>query len=985
MSAKNNTTPIGDGSVGIDSSIQSAAGQAIQEVVSVNNLKANLAANGSLKNVFGATVRMVSRWEPNDKMRIIQSYGYVNQISKNASQSELDNAVATVLVAHLPKEELKRIIGLEETNEKKITKDVYLFNSKAAAKRKQQTMLSNAESRTSGVGGADDVIKHTNNDRDLLKNLKNNKASKKSILKESKEYAKIRKELEDVLNGMTKMQLTVIYNKLKIRSDEESLSKKTMIQQICNKVNAYTILLFDDAHKGVSTADFDHDVIDQVEELLLMTSGGWMTGKVGVNDLTLRAKREAAVAAKKALHNNQEAKKIKEEAKKHIKIKKHKFGSDKGNTKKIELVGFGFNKKKKTKVAAKAEEIKRKLAPLTDDQIQDLAVSQGIEDPENKTREDLIQELSLMAAAEMDQINDKTKDELAKAAKIKDPIKRAQALDKIKANAKTAQKNSILGAVAEGEKGQQEFSDKIPVVTFNQNGELVSTGLLKAVPVYIAGTATKLGKLMSREASDELKKTENAELYNEFGTDLKERINDDANAKGWFKGGKRKQGSNILSKAIDGIPSGGSIPEKIAALQSKLATLDPSSPEYAKVKSELEKLQGFQTGGSVMLGGGGGGGGPMFSTKAGEDAHNDAMANKWGAYKGLMNANKSKLADARKAEETKYARTVNLQQGNADAAIKKFVEENGEDTPIPIKNFIRGDYGYIDKRVKKIFGNATISTKAPVNPVYVVNNGPYDMKTYDTLAKTASTVEDIASDVAQLPILFMGLQQAGMSFNAESAAAGVSKVLQVVSTAASAAASGLKSGFATGGNMRGGNKVSQIITGDHPQGKNNTELVSVDWGSKNINVKPIPMMATGGDAKSNAASNITNVQRMTSSERAKPMIVNIGSGVVTYTKKFDDVHDDGTNTAIKVYSVNSGITEKVKIGDTEISLFDAVYGVYASMNVLVSEMSTNNQLLTAISAASNATYKSINKLASANNTASPFSFTTELDDVLAGR
>ena len=963
MGAKNNTTPIGDGSVGLDSSIQSTAGKAIQEVVSENNLKAQLKTNASMKNFMGAVLRMVARWEPGDKMRILQTYGSVETLKSHPTGSQLDEAVATVLVSHLPKEEIRKIIGDEMNKEKAITKDVAAINAKSAQLRKRNSQLSRnnlGQQFTEHGQKGGNFGKTAANDKQLLKGIKKGGGVRPKPADHA-EFVKIRKELTEVLESITDKELSIICAKLKISAEDMGgkMSHATMIKEICNMVNMYIILLLERDAKGVSPARFDPEVINQVEELLLLTTGGWMTGKVGINDLGLREKRKAAMAAKKALKDNKEAQKIKENAKKAINVKTYKHGRKKGQVKSVgqktnlfEKV-LGIGKKKREKTDANSAKVREKLDRLSDDQIRDLAASQGLEDVETKTIENLKDELALMGGSEMQQINEKTKADLAKAAKIKDPVKRQQEIEKIKASAKTAQKNSIMGAALEGDQGQQEFSDKIPIVTFNQSGELVSTGLLKAVPVFIAGSASKLGKLMTREEADNLKKKDNNELVDEFRENLKQSVGEDA-GKGH---GRKKKKANKLLNEID---------------------LDDT------FKAKTAQVP---TGGQMIVGGGAGGGGqggPVFASEEIANAYNAANTEKWKAIKDTNQKKKNELL-------------TNIQKDNAQedhvrdvyaTGLSKKVDQavaNGMDAhSIPMAMFIKEGKGLISKKAKKIFKSATvdITADAKVQPVYLVNNGPLDDPTYNILRQTSSSVQAIASDVEQLPTLFMGLQQGGTAFNAESAAAGISMALKIANQAATAAAQ-----FATGGSMRGGNRVSQIITGDHPQGRNNTELVSVDWANRNINVKPIPMMATGGDVKSNEASNITNVKRMTSSERGKPMVVSIGNGIVRYTKDLTDVTDDGSSTAVKVYSVNSGINEKIKVGDTEMSLFDAVYGVYASIGVLVNEVSTSNQLLAAISTSTTATARSTNKIAAASNNGggSPFSFTTEIDDVLAGR
>ena len=977
MGAKGNTTPIGDGSVGIDNSVTSAAGQAIQEVVSENNLKANLAANGSMKNIFGATIRMVARWAPGDKMRILQDYGSVDMVKKNASDEEINNAVATVLISHLPKEELRKIIGKEEVTEKKITKDVAAINQRSLNFRKKQ-FNANAfgASNQAGASGTarNNLVKNSNDDKQLLKGLKNQGAAVTKA--DSTEFKRIRKELEEVLKGMTNIQLATIAANLGMSADDTdgSMSKKTTIKYICNMVNMYTILLLGKDTSGISPAKFSKEVVAQIEELLLLTSGGWMTGKVGINDLTLREKRKAAMAAKKELKANKEANDIKAKARAQAEsIKRTRGGKikyDSSGNIKMKSGFLGIKKKDNAHLNANTKKMRdliiKKLGGGDIDKVdmnalKNLAASQGIEGYEDKTKTELLDELALYAAKESEgvtakskEIIDKAKKEAAKYVKS-DPEKAKQIMANAKKEVTNTRSASFLGALEKGEEGSQEYSDKIPVISFSgiklsmtrttdlSTGDDIYSGKLTGIAKFHKG-GFGAGKIQSNADATAAKDADknaiatkvNAEYDGAGGFDAANAAHEESKAGNKFKSGMKAIGSNLLDVATFGIS--GAFKE-------------------ARERKEAEAEGMYATGATSFIAG-------------------DSLTDK---------ANPERVTIKGDGSFSVEPVTSGPQNNNSPFALDQYATgklkgTSTKDSPIV---FMKSLKKYVSKHSRDLFSSALLNRRDKIQPVYAVNKGFefIDNGLKENLKSTASAMQQVASQVEQIPTMMMGLQQGGTAFNAEAAASGVAMALNIANQAATSAAQ-----FATGGSMRGGNKVSQIITGDHPAGKNNTELVSVDWTNKNINVKPIPMMATGGDVQSNAASNITNVKRMTSSERSKPMQVSISSGVVKYDKTLSDVKDDGTSTAVKVYSVNSGITEKIQVGDTEMSLFDAVYGVYSSMAALVAGVSTSNQLLASISGTSAASVKAINRLNSAQNgNGSPFSFTTELDDVLAGR
>lgn len=263
--------------------------------------------------------------------------------------------------------------------------------------------------------------------------------------------------------------------------------------------------------------------------------------------------------------------------------------------------------------------------------------------------------------------------------------------------------------------------------------------------------------------------------------------------------------------------------------------------------------------------------------------------------------------------------------------------------------------------------------KSDIKPVYVINKG---LDESDKITEIANSENNISEYISSLYTAMAGLQSVGTSVNT---AAATSTVAAALVSASQSYANAVKS--ATGATMRGYNTRSNIITGDSPTNKNNTEMVSVDWGSRQINVKPIPKMATGGsvdDTTAGANSGVSSVQRLTSGQRNTPLSVGISTGLVTYGKTFSDVTDDTTNTAVKVYSVNTGINDKITVGNSSFSLFELVYGIYTGISTLTESISTSNKLLATIGSNSS---KSQN---SSTSSTGSFEFSHDLDSVLAG-
>jgi hypothetical protein len=195
-------------------------------------------------------------------------------------------------------------------------------------------------------------------------------------------------------------------------------------------------------------------------------------------------------------------------------------------------------------------------------------------------------------------------------------------------------------------------------------------------------------------------------------------------------------------------------------------------------------------------------------------------------------------------------------------------------------------------------------------------------------------------------------------------------------------------GLATGGKGRAvgslAKKTTHFISGDSLNKKPNPEQVSVNWANKSYTVKPIPQFAEGGGQS--ASGQIT---RMTSTERNKPMSVGISSHLVTYNRELQGASDNGDKQALKVYSVNPGITDMVDVNGLNVSLIGLVSDAVIRLSNIEGLLSVNNQQNDATIAATSAVAANINRLKSSSSGKSgmnPFAggFPSDLDEILTG-
>lgn len=273
-----------------------------------------------------------------------------------------------------------------------------------------------------------------------------------------------------------------------------------------------------------------------------------------------------------------------------------------------------------------------------------------------------------------------------------------------------------------------------------------------------------------------------------------------------------------------------------------------------------------------------------------------------------------------------------------------------------------------------------------VKPVFITNRFTDDMLTMsDNITNIATNTSSIYSYLSEtLPVLFTGLQQFGLSTNLAAPTSITAQITSLVSGLSRMAQSMLTTKVHAKGTKPSGSNIAQFITGDSLNNKPNEEIVSIDRNNRRYSVKPVP---EGTAASVRSATQPGGNTSLSSRERSVPMQAILSSGVVGYTKALYNVSDDDNKTAIKVYTVNTGIDEKIQVGDTEASLFDLVYGIYTSFNNIASVMASNTQILSTIANNTASTVSAVNNVSNAisNSSGSTNPFTNELDFILQGR
>lgn len=955
MARKNDITPVGDGSVGLDPSITDAAAQEINKAVSENNLKWQLGRNSAIGGVYDSVLRMVQRWSAMDKINLISAYGDPSRISKSPSDDELNQALATILVAYLSKDDLKKIIGDQERISQTLSRDVKKTNAATNSKAKRYFNISNYRSQYSNAAQS------AANDKQLIKGIK--KGFKFSIDKIFRKEAlpRLRKEIDSVLKGFTNQDLAELCVRMGIMF-EDGTSAKLLRNQIINKINLYVSILLGKA-KGVSHIGLTPDELSAIEDVLNLTSFAWITGSSAIGPNILGEKKKIAMNAKKRF-----------EAQVSL-LRDRSKATGKRKNSKYSKISRGIGRAM----------MNTDLLNISDGEYENLALSLGI-DINNKTIDQIKAEVQLLIGSEERDIL-KRQEKLAKVQqKLKDSPDSKRLRRKfqdLSENLKAREKSSTLNALLK-EKNTlaQDYSDKIPVITLNESGKIASEAILKAVPVVVVGT-TAGGRIQSKEeaakARDNTSFTNKQNNLESFRDKLFANRDTNTTNNNLSVSGKVNRKSVFKSEMADGL--------------KEIFNLEEQQINQAGKELKELALKNINITNNI--------------TKQYNSQLNSQINNQASNLSGLLFAailseiDKAAKNNTPTAPIVKKSRTwtddqrVKFSKTKAD---RKEARKNGKEAQ-EINVSVEQDTKL--SKLAKYFSKSIITPEIidgehVIHPVLDLN------KSHDVVIDIGKHTKDmsaslktIASEVTGLKNVTAGLQSVGTAVNTVAA----TSALQLAIDALNAAVRGAAEGSTMTANDSGGtlkartsnlntrlksNNVSNIITGDHPQNKNNTEMVSVDWSNKQIKVKPLNRETLTTKSQKLQNSNLSSKRELSTADRNSPLSVGIQTGLVYYKKSLSDVTDDGSGTAIKVYSVNSSLNEKIRVGDTEMSLFDLLYGIYSSVPAIAAAITSSNQILATISSNTARTASNISKISSNSSSGSGFSFPTNLDSILEG-
>lgn len=955
MARKNDITPVGDGSVGLDPSITDAAAQEINKAVSENNLKWQLGRNSAIGGVYDSVLRMVQRWSTMDKINLISAYGDPSRISKSPSDDELNQALATILVAYLSKDDLKKIIGDQERISQTLSRDVKKTNAATNSKAKRYFNISNYRSQYSNAAQS------AANDKQLIKGIK--KGFKFSIDKIFRKEAlpRLRKEIDSVLKGFTNQDLAELCVRMGIMF-EDGTSAKLLRNQIINKINLYVSILLGKA-KGVSHIGLTPDELSAIEDVLNLTSFAWITGSSAIGPNVLGEKKKIAMNAKKRFEAQVSL--LRDRSKATRKRKNSKYSK----------ISRGIGRAM----------MNTDLLNISDGEYENLALSLGI-DINNKSIDQIKAEVQLLIGSEERDIL-KRQEKLAEIQqKLKDSPDSKRLRRKfqdLSENLKAREKSSTLNALLK-EKNTlaQDYSDKIPVINLNESGKIASEAILKAVPVVVVGT-TSGGKIQSKDEAAKARdntlftnKQNNLESFraklfanrDAETTDNNFSVSGKVNRKAVFKSEMAEGLKEIFNLEEQQINQAGKELKELALKNINITnnvTKQYNSQLNSQINNQASNLSGL-----------------LFAAILSEI---DKAAKNNTPTAPIVKKSRTWTNDQRaKFSETKAYRKEARKNGKEAQEINVSVEQDTKLSKLA-KYFS-----------KSIITPEIIDGEHIIHPVLDLN------KSHDVVIDIGKHTKDmsaslktIASEVTGLKNVTAGLQSVGTAVNTVAA----TSALQLAIDALNAAVRGAAEGSTMTANDSGGtlkartsnlntrlksNNISNIITGDHPQNKNNTEMVSVDWSNKQIKVKPLNRETLTTKSQKLQNSNLSSKRELSTADRNSPLSVGIQTGLVYYKKSLSDVTDDGSGTAIKVYSVNSSLNEKIRVGDTEMSLFDLLYGIYSSVPAIAAAITSSNQILATISSNTARTASNISKISSSSSSGSGFSFPTNLDSILEG-
>jgi hypothetical protein len=243
---------------------------------------------------------------------------------------------------------------------------------------------------------------------------------------------------------------------------------------------------------------------------------------------------------------------------------------------------------------------------------------------------------------------------------------------------------------------------------------------------------------------------------------------------------------------------------------------------------------------------------------------------------------------------------------------------------------------YHNARVVAGFTSGVINK--PAEPVYVVNSGlPVETDVYDLIQLILQVIPGGA--------LLVGGQSVIDSIRN---APDYTKMLSSMQG---------RGAYERGGVISNTNNFTRFISGDSYVNKSNPEQVSIDWGSQQVKINPIPTL----DQIKSMPHSQPGSSPLTMAQREAPMAVGIVSGLVQYDKKLKGTTTQD-NQALKVYAVNNMFDESILVGNVEMTPMEVMVDMTKLMGNVIELVVQSNATQNTISGAAQAIVSGLDKI-----------------------
>lgn len=932
MPISKNTKPLGGHPIGV-----SPQTSGILRQLEVERSRANYQYRVKISEQKAMKLRqyaykLVYRWTREEKLQLLQTYGELSLVKNMRDDEEINRQLVETLLVNLSERELNSIVQQVNYTERELVNNIQKLNKRhdsymdrgLTAATNPNRMTSTAAYQSTGPGARKAGFTPSDNAFNISRILQ--------------------KELKTIFKNYTKQQLGQLANELGIEF-EDGDAPAYVQDQIIREIGKYVALV---TGKAKGMLNMSTATAKAAKKVLRLTSFAWTVG-----EKPLSARERAFLIAK--------AKQTKAEMDARSDILSNE-------TKWYDVKNKLLKRGADTKFGAK-QILKRfpenKVSALQATPLQDLlnrAAELGIYIDNEMDQDQIIAKILL-----------KEEDIVKKQKKLAKKIEKAQKKGSVEEVERLLSKSNALRKIQEGAmggtvkpKGLLEdmaggSTSGVPVIKLDDNGAVISPLIDVAVPVVIVGQV-KGGENKAITAAN----NENATIN---------QLNSDPIMKLLNARRKHDKNKNISSEYNTDNAGLISLYEKIKHSSKKkrkgLLSDILGRYTYGTIKDGIGlDFEGVSSAGTVP--------GPIDVVAQGSvvspvGAGGGVVGNS--EYPNMLLSslfNRKKAASNDKPLDFVKSYSARWKKGD-DGHLHLYDADTGK---------ALNDKIFFNKASRDL-GFETIK-RGPVSPVWIVNGFTEYLNNiteegFKDLTTSTSAIYTYLS--TSMPVLFQGLQQAGTSFNMAGPAAIAAGIMENVVAGLDVAFEKLRASdddvktqkYATGGtgtaakpqrvSLKEIGGYSQFMAGDSTNGKENAEMVSIDWNNRQFAVKP-------------TKPTVSNVKKLSDNERLTAFGVSFREATVKYDAKISGETED--NVALKVYPVTPGINDKVEINGKEISLIELISGLYGSVVNIEGILGQSLEVSKIIAA------KPVGTVSTGNNTIQEETFPSNLDSILRG-